>query len=483
MNFRSKTVQYFAEVTKSLRFKVWLYFVLFIAVVFILMWLFQIVFLEVFYERMKISDTRKVGKEMAELYVTDDTYENYFKQIAYDNNMCVLVVNFYGQMQYSDDYVMGRNCVTHGPDAHINISNFIADVDIADDGTMYKKVINPGSNEITLIYGIKVQKNDRANYIFLNSPIDPVESTAGILRRQMYIIISIMIIFAIVLSMYISNSISSPITNITKSARKLAKGVYDIDVSGGEYFETQELAKALKFAASEISKIDVRQRDLIANVSHDLKTPLTMLKAYAEMIRDLSGDNPEMRAEHLEVIISETDKLTALINDMLDLSKFENGTYTLSKTEFSITDLLTETVNRFSVWTEAKGYEIVLKTDKDTKVFCDKIKIGQVVYNLINNALNYTGEEKIVYVRQINRPSSIRIEIEDTGPGISEEDIRLIFEKYYRSENYKRAVKGTGLGLSIVKAVLKNHDYVYGVDSVLGEGSTFWFEIKTEANA
>ncbi|MDR0984078.1 MAG: HAMP domain-containing histidine kinase [Ruminococcus sp.] len=475
-----KIGKYFAEQTKSLRFKVWLYFVLFIAIVFVLMWLFQIVFLEVFYERMKISDTNKAGKKMSENYVSDEIYQQQFKQIAYDNNMCVLVVSFYGQTLYSDDYVMGRNCVLHGPDAHISVSEFITDVDASKDGKIHKKVINPMSNEVTLLYGIKVLKNGRMNYIFLNSPIDPVESTAGILRRQMYIIISIMIAFAIALSMYISNSISKPILNITKSARKLAKGVYDFDVSGGEYFETQELAKALKFAASEISKIDVRQRDLIANVSHDLKTPLTMLKAYAEMIRDLSGDNPEMRAEHLEVIINETDKLTALINDMLDLSKFENGTYTLSKTDFNITDLLKETVNRFSVWTDAKGYEIVLKTDANTTVCCDKIKIGQVIYNLINNALNYTGEDKIVYVRQINRPDSVRIEIEDTGQGISEEDIRLIFEKYYRSENYKRAVKGTGLGLSIVKAILKNHDYVYGVDSVIGKGSTFWFEIKTD---
>ena len=107
------------------------------------------------------------------------------------------------------------------------------------------------------------------------------------------------------------------------------------------------------------------------------------------------------------------------------------------------------------------------------------MKIEQVIYNLISNAINYTGEDKKVYVRQINETDGVLIEVEDTGQGIEEDKIKLIFDKYYRSENHKREVIGTGLGLSIVKAVLKLHDYDYGVRSKLGKGSTFWFKIRT----
>lgn len=111
---------------------------------------------------------------------------------------------------------------------------------------------------------------------------------------------------------------------------------------------------------------------------------------------------------------------------------------------------------------------------------CDVVKIEQVIYNLINNAINYTGADKQVYVRQKNTPEGVVIEVEDTGDGIEEDKIKLIFDKYYRSENHKREVVGTGLGLSIVKAVLKLHNYDYGVRSTIGKGSTFWFRISSE---
>ena len=112
-------------------------------------------------------------------------------------------------------------------------------------------------------------------------------------------------------------------------------------------------------------------------------------------------------------------------------------------------------------------------------VYCDEGKIERVICNLIHNAINYTSkEDRQIFLRQINTPEGVRIEVTDTGDGIEEDKIKLIFDKYYRSENHKREVVGTGLGLSIVKAILKLHNYHYGVNSKLGEGSTFWFELK-----
>ena len=196
------------------------------------------------------------------------------------------------------------------------------------------------------------------------------------------------------------------------------------------------------------------------------------------MIRDLSGDNPVKRNEHLEIIINETDRLSAMVNDILDLSKLESGKQKLNPSEFEIGAKLNAIIGRFKGISDKMGYHIHFTSDKEKTVYCDIVKIEQVIYNLINNAINYTGADKQVYVRQINQADGVLIEVEDTGDGIEESKIKLIFDKYYRSENHKREVVGTGLGLSIVKAVLKLHGYDYGVRSTLGKGSVFWFKIN-----
>ena len=295
---------------------------------------------------------------------------------------------------------------------------------------------------------------------------------------MLMIITFILIVIAFLLSIYVAQKIAKPISQITKSAGRLAVGDYTTKFEGKGYAEAQLLANTLNYASEEISKVDTLQRDLIANVSHDLRTPLTMLKAYAEMIRDLSGDNPVKREEHLNIIIEETDRLALLVNDMLDLSKLESGRQKLTRSEFGITGKLNEIIERYKGVSGHMGYHIHFTPDEERIVYCDVVKIEQVIYNLINNAINYTGEDKQVYVSQINLPNGVRIEVRDTGQGIEDDKIKLIFDKYYRSENHKREVVGSGLGLSIVKAILKLHNYDYGVNSTIGKGSVFWFVIK-----
>ena len=198
------------------------------------------------------------------------------------------------------------------------------------------------------------------------------------------------------------------------------------------------------------------------------------------MIRDLSGDNPVKRAEHLQVIIEETDRLTALVNDILDLSKYENGKIKLERSEFDMENRLTEIVERYRGLSDVSGYTFFLETDGEAPVYCDSGKIEQVICNLMNNAMNYSGENKEIYVSLRHVKEGIRISVRDRGAGMDQETLSRIFDKYYRSENYKREVRGTGLGLSIVKAILRMHDYAFGVDSTVGEGSSFWFIIHPE---
>jgi signal transduction histidine kinase len=201
-----------------------------------------------------------------------------------------------------------------------------------------------------------------------------------------------------------------------------------------------------------------------------------MVKAYAEMIRDLSGDDPKKRTEHIQIIIDEADRLSALVNNLLELSKLESGNMELEITDFSIVDKINDCMTRYTLLIEQNGYDIKYEPDEDRIISADINKLDQVIYNFINNAINYTGDNKVIRIKQINLENCVRIEVTDNGSGISKEMLPLIFDRYYRDAKVKRAVVGTGLGLSICKEILKKHGFAFGVSSVEGKGSTFWFE-------
>ena len=222
------------------------------------------------------------------------------------------------------------------------------------------------------------------------------------------------------------------------------------------------------------------QRDLIANVSHDLKTPITMIKAYAEMIQDISGDNKEKRIENTQVIIDEADRLALLVNDILDLSKLQSGVDNLNVTAVNISELVEITIEHFRKYMENDGYIIKSEIEDDLFSEVDEAKITRVIYNLLGNSLNYTGDDKTVCVYLHKKEGNkILLEIIDSGKGISEDKMKTIWEKYYRfSETHKRSIKGTGLGLSIVKTILDEHGLKYGVVSKQGVGSNFFVEFR-----
>ena len=459
----------------SLRTKVWEYFILFTAAVLIMLWFFQIVFVGDFYERTKVADIKKAASEISENY-GENEFTLRLTKLAISNDMCIDIVDKYGRKMYTKD-TLGKSCLIHNPNSSVN--SFLQKYKSNDQEEFYYKEYNELIESDMLIYISAIgNRKTPAGYILINTPLVPVDATASIFKRQLLSITIFLLILSLIISYFMAKKISEPIAKLTKSAEQMAAGNYDIKFEGKGFAEIPRLSNTLTFAGKQISKVDALQRDLIANVSHDLRTPLTMLKGYAEMIRDLSGDNPVKRNEHLEIIISETDRLALLVNDMLDLSKLERGDIKLNYSEFNIRELLTDITAKYSGISDKREYNITFEPDEDVTVKCDIIKIQQVIYNLINNAVNYTGDDNKIFVKQINKPDAVRIEVTDTGDGIEADKIKLIFEKYYRSQNHKREIVGTGLGLSIVKAILKKHKYNFGVFSSIGKGSTFWFEIK-----
>ncbi|MBQ8920891.1 MAG: sensor histidine kinase [Oscillospiraceae bacterium] len=464
-----------------MRLHIWGWFVVFILAVLILLWFFQILFLQNFYNRMKTADIMKIADTMKKDYLSGDYAESFYR-FASDNQMCIEVRDQYERSVFSVDALgsgSNGNCFIHGPNNHAR--EIIRLLKRQNNRVLIGKENNPATQVDILIYASVIGPEDQPQgYLLLNTPLVPVSATVNILKKQLLMISVMLILIAFVISVVVSHRLAKPIVQVTKEAEQLAHGRYDIQFTGGGYYEADRLADTLTYASYEINRVDTMQRDLIANASHDLRTPLTMLKGYAELIRDVSGDNPVKREQHLQVIIEETDRLTALVNDILDLSKYENGKMTLERSEFDMEERLREIAERYRGLSEVSGYHFSLETDGPAPVCCDAGKIEQVICNLINNAVNYTGDSKQIFLKQEHVPEGIRISVRDTGKGMDQETLSRIFDKYYRSSNYKREVRGTGLGLSIVKAILRLHDYAFGVDSTVGVGSTFWFVIHPD---
>ena len=230
----------------------------------------------------------------------------------------------------------------------------------------------------------------------------------------------------------------------------------------------------------------------MANVSHDLRTPLTMIKSYAEMIRDLSGDNPEKREEHLQVIINETDRLNCLVDDLLSASKLQSGKITLDKSVFNLSQLTGEIIDAYRgvegrfdsnhdgiIDENDKQFHIEFDCSRDFMVEGDADRIKQVVANFVSNAIKFCGDDGAVILSIKRQGRFARLSVADHGCGIAPEDLEHIWDRYYRSSsNMARETEGTGLGLSICKEILTLHKADFGVDSKPGEGTTFWFQLE-----
>ncbi len=305
--------------------------------------------------------------------------------------------------------------------------------------------------------------------------ITPVESTVSTLQMQLIIITGIMVILAIMLAIIISKHISNPIAQINKGAKALATGNYETEFHGKGYLEIKELSDTLNTAAMELSKVDRLRRELIANVSHDLRTPLAFIYSYAEMMHDFPD---EVTPDQSQIIMDEAKRLTSLVNDMLDISLLEAGAAKLSKADYNLTESLRGTVSRMNELVKNHGYKLDFEYSEDISVFADEIKITQAFYNLLLNAISHSGDDKTVTVRQSVADDYVKIEVIDHGEGIKQTDLLYIWERYYKvDKKHKRPIIGTGLGLSIVKKVVEMHDGRYGVESEEGKGSIFWFSL------
>lgn len=313
-------------------------------------------------------------------------------------------------------------------------------------------------------------------YLFLNAPLELLDSTVYVLRRQFALLAIIVFSLGTIISFLLSHHLSKPIQNMTRSARRLGDGDLEVSFVGEGYAEMQTLAKTLNYATEEFKKTDDLRRDLVANVSHDYKTPLTMIRAYAEMIKDISGDDKAKREEHLDIILSEVAHLELLVNDMLVLSQYESKMYQFNAERFHLRTHVENALKLFdfSSWT------VNLEISDDIYVYADEIKMGQVLHNYLTNALKYANQEKrLDILASIHENNDVYVFVRDYGAGIPKSIQNEIWDRYFKvDKNYARNQSHSGLGLSIVRAICEAADSDYGVFSNEDKGVSFYYSLK-----
>lgn len=460
---------------RSLTVHIWIYLAIFLTVILAFLWILQVIFFDIYYENRTTALIDKIAIK-TKIYYKRESDASYYDKLSYDNNACIQIIRD-NETIYSSNGTR-RGCLYQNDENEKLTTSYIIDFITSGKSKQNYKLINPALNNDTLVSAVKLDEN---TYSFINVSLEPTDPAIKIIRDELIFITIGVYISSFILAYFISKRISTPILKINERAKKMSKGDLDTPFETNENInEIKELGETLNQTREELSKINETRRDLMANVSHDLKTPLTMIKAYAETARDLNRENEEKRTDNLNIIIEEAERLNILVNDILELSKNETNMNELVKEDFNLTDEIETIVHRFDYLKEQENYKFIYnKPKKPIIINADRNKIGQVIYNLIINAINYTGEDKKITIDIENHKKFIRVSVTDTGKGIDKDEIDMIWEKYYKSEKkHQRNKVGTGLGLSIVKSILIKHNYKYGVESKKGKGTKFYFDVN-----
>lgn len=483
----------------SIGWKLAAYLLVFVALTLLVVWLFQILLLDVFVENTKKKELDKTADQLSALVGTEELERSAMGYAAErfmgisvfrlsENEASLVVdVNAWGdgktlwldQEQLSSFYQKASE--NNGSyDTKVAFGGKELEQDeitfLPSWGETYKDSKIPTKNIRLVHISLAKDRNGDQYLLFLDTPLLPLDATVATLKMQFIWIAVILVALAGLMVQFLYRKISRPLMRMNASAKILAEGHYDVSFSGKGYRETRELAQTLDYAASELSQLDRLQKELIANISHDLRTPLTMIRGYVEMMRDIPEENTP---ENMQYVLEETERLSELVNDLLEISKLRAGATEPQITEFDLAELLSEMMARYDAFTKRQGYFIHWNANGSAPVLADRKMILQVCYNLINNAINYTGDDKQVWVALTVKEQTVRISFTDTGNGIPQDQVALIWDRYYKVDKvHRRAAVGSGLGLSIVKEILDKHHAAYGVSSTPGGGSTFWFELS-----
>lgn len=321
-------------------------------------------------------------------------------------------------------------------------------------------------------------------YVVIHYPVEELDDAVNDYAIIAYMQLGIILFLSSIIALFFTQLVYKPIRKITMATEAYASGNmhYPLQIDSSD--EIGYLAASLSYMASQVAESEDNRKKLVANISHDFRSPLTSIRGYLEAMQD-GTIPPEMYDKYLQIVINETDRLTKLTNSLLTLNNLNTQGMVLEKTDFDINEVIRNTVASFEGTCKKKmiGIEIIL-TGEEMLVVADKGRIQQVIYNLLDNAIKFSYNNSVIKIETTEKKNKIYVSIKDHGIGIAKEDVKMIWDRFYKSDSSRgKDKKGTGLGLSIVKEIINAHNENINAISTLGAGTEFNFSLqKSEKN-
>ena len=311
-----------------------------------------------------------------------------------------------------------------------------------------------------------------------------------LIARDLLFTATVILVFtALSIGLWIYRSIATPLVKLKKATQNIKEGNLDfvLDVEGNDEFselcqDFEEMRKRLRESAEEKIILDKENKELISNISHDLKTPITAVKVYVEGIMDGVADTPEKMDRYVKTIYNKTNEMDHLINELTFYSKIDTNRIPYTFSKLNVEDYFSDCAEEVGLELETRGIELVYANyvESGVQVIADGEQIRRVIHNLISNAIKYMDKPKgIIQIRIKDVGDFIQVEIEDNGKGIAAKDIVYIFDRFYRTDVSRNSSKGgSGIGLSIVKKILEDHGGKVWATSRLGIGTIMYFVLR-----
>ena len=334
------------------------------------------------------------------------------------------------------------------------------------------------------------QASDSSQMVYDISLPQSSSSQVKLMAKDMILTATIILVFtALSVGLWIYRSIAVPLVKLKKATKNIKEGNLDfvLEVEGNDEFsqlcqDFEEMRKRLKESTEEKILMDKENKELISNISHDLKTPITAVKGYVEGIMDGVADTPEKMNRYVRTIYNKTNEMDHLINELTFYSKIDTNRIPYTFSKLNVEDYFSDCAEELGLEMETKGIELVYANyvEKDVQVIADGEQIRRVIHNIVSNAIKYMEKPKgIIQLRVKDVGDFIQVEIEDNGKGIAAKDLPYIFDRFYRTDVSRNSSKGgSGIGLSIVKKIMEDHGGKVWATSRLGIGTIMYFVLR-----
>ena len=484
----------------SIRRKLMLLLLAIIAFISIMLAILNNFALELYYRQRKVNELKKAYKKVDELIVNkeDNEIEDLIAEYSYKYNITIVLI----------DSVTSKAIISNERDGDYLVKR-IQDILFDKSQKLYRILYNNYNCKIIQHHVDSVNTSfidcigyasDNQTMIIMSSSIESLKESIALSNGFMFYIVSLAVLLALISCFYVSLMITRPIKTLAKLSEQMGNFDFEAKYTGTSKDEigilgcnmnlmSDSLKKAfdeLKLANEKLQEdikkkeeIDNMRKDFIANVSHELKTPISLIQGYAEGLNEGLCEDEESRKYYTEVIIDEANKMNIIVKQLLTLSALESGNQKLDISSFDMSELIAGVIETTGILLTDKNANIKFEAKK-ILVKGDEFKVEEVLTNYISNAIHHVKENGKIEIKLIEKDKKLRISVFNEGKGIPDEDLTGIWEKFYKVDKaHSRSYGGSGIGLSIVKAIVEAHNNSCGVRN-LENGVEFWFELDRE---